>query len=713
MKRLKTFILCFLMLSSLVLGQSSLWTRVDSTGFTIFNNIICDINGNVYAYQVNSGLRYSIDNGNTWTWFVPPIPSGIRYITVTNTSLFIACNDQNIYESQKSGSAWGAWQLITPLGGILTNKVITAMDIASWGGNLYVGTSTDGVYEWDGSFWSKSNTGLESIPVTCLLRSENNSNIYVGTNNGFYKSTNNGVTWDTSGLSNLNINALAMDSNENLIVSANNNANPSYKIYRSTNQGNDWKNITFNLPNDLTNYITVDANENIYIGIAQNGCYNIINNGNNWEQINNGLLDINIHALEYSQNGFLYTSVDSGLYRMKLNEPTKLETPILATPANNTIGISLTPTLSWSTVPGADKYRLEVNTKNDFTGTVIYDQDTVSSASKQIGGLFDNTTYYWRVTALNNAGNSSDTSSTFNYTTGKSVLVTATNGATSVSTSPTLSWNKTTGANTYRLEVNTKSDFTGAPVFDNASLTDTTQALSGLSYNTTYFWKVTASSNAIAKTATSSVYSFTTQLEKPQLTYPGNGAIVDSIAVNLKWDTVTGANKYVVEMNSKNDFSGTVIKPIDTVTVTSLTLNSGLDKDSTYYWRVKALSSSGNFSDYSASYSFTTAIATGIKTLTGIIPTNFAVYQNYPNPFNPSTIIRYALPSESKVKITVYNILGQQIKELLYTTESAGYHEVTFNASNLASGIYFYRIVAASADGKHNFADTKKLILMK
>ncbi len=95
------------------------------------------------------------------------------------------------------------------------------------------------------------------------------------------------------------------------------------------------------------------------------------------------------------------------------------------------------------------------------------------------------------------------------------------------------------------------------------------------------------------------------------------------------------------------------------------------------------------------------------------IPSEFMLSQNYPNPFNPSTIIRYALPTESKVTITVYNLLGQQIRELVNTFESAGYHEVNFNAASLASGIYFYRIVTSSADGGKSYAATKKLILMK
>jgi len=94
-------------------------------------------------------------------------------------------------------------------------------------------------------------------------------------------------------------------------------------------------------------------------------------------------------------------------------------------------------------------------------------------------------------------------------------------------------------------------------------------------------------------------------------------------------------------------------------------------------------------------------------------PKEFSLSQNYPNPFNPSTTIRYAVPSEAKVKLNVYNLLGQIVTNLVDNVEQTGYHEVVFNAANLASGIYFYTIDVKSTDGKHNFQSAKKLILMK
>ena len=89
------------------------------------------------------------------------------------------------------------------------------------------------------------------------------------------------------------------------------------------------------------------------------------------------------------------------------------------------------------------------------------------------------------------------------------------------------------------------------------------------------------------------------------------------------------------------------------------------------------------------------------------IPSTFVMHQNYPNPFNPSTKIKFALPKSEFTKIEVFNTLGKNIKTLLNRHIKAGHHEVEFNAQNLSSGIYYYRIEASE------FQDVKKMILIK
>ena len=89
------------------------------------------------------------------------------------------------------------------------------------------------------------------------------------------------------------------------------------------------------------------------------------------------------------------------------------------------------------------------------------------------------------------------------------------------------------------------------------------------------------------------------------------------------------------------------------------------------------------------------------------LPTVYSLYNNYPNPFNPSTTIKYDIPEQSYVTIKIYNITGEEVSTLLNEVQNAGRYQIQWNAAELASGVYFYRIQAGQ------FSDTKKLILMK
>jgi parallel beta-helix repeat protein len=88
-------------------------------------------------------------------------------------------------------------------------------------------------------------------------------------------------------------------------------------------------------------------------------------------------------------------------------------------------------------------------------------------------------------------------------------------------------------------------------------------------------------------------------------------------------------------------------------------------------------------------------------------PEDFNLYQNYPNPFNPSTQIRYALPIEAKVRLEVYDLTGRRISILVDEDQTAGYHDVRFDGSRMASGTYFYRLQAGS------YSATKKFTFLK
>ena len=96
-----------------------------------------------------------------------------------------------------------------------------------------------------------------------------------------------------------------------------------------------------------------------------------------------------------------------------------------------------------------------------------------------------------------------------------------------------------------------------------------------------------------------------------------------------------------------------------------------------------------------------------VTTTAQTTPRQFELSQNYPNPFNPSTIIRYALQTTSHVKLSVFNTLGQSVATMVNESQDAGYHDVKFDGTGLASGVYIYRLVAG------DYVSTKKLVILK
>ena len=107
------------------------------------------------------------------------------------------------------------------------------------------------------------------------------------------------------------------------------------------------------------------------------------------------------------------------------------------------------------------------------------------------------------------------------------------------------------------------------------------------------------------------------------------------------------------------------------------------------------------------SNSFTIQATSVSVKLKGNSPETFTLYPNYPNPFNPITTISFILPQPEQTALIIYNILGQEIIRLVDGKYDAGNHQVTWDASNVSSGIYFYRLQAG------DFVETRKMVLLK
>jgi hypothetical protein len=110
----------------------------------------------------------------------------------------------------------------------------------------------------------------------------------------------------------------------------------------------------------------------------------------------------------------------------------------------------------------------------------------------------------------------------------------------------------------------------------------------------------------------------------------------------------------------------------------------------------------------SSSSGASTAIAArGDREGSSSAPAGYALDQNFPNPFNPVTLIKFSIPEAGLVHLTVHNVLGQEVAEVVNREAPAGVFEVSFDASRLASGVYYYKLTSG------NFADTKRMVVVK
>ena len=169
----------------------------------------------------------------------------------------------------------------------------------------------------------------------------------------------------------------------------------------------------------------------------------------------------------------------------------------------------------------------------------------------------------------------------------------------------------------------------------------------------------------------------------------------DGLTYNLRVGTTPGGNDVVSSLSLENGKRLVAkrgnVGSANTVTMYGLELES----NQTYYWSVQSINNIYNGSEFAAEQTFTTGEVTSTDPFSSI-PKSVSLSQNYPNPFNPTTTIQFGLPADNHVQLTVYDITGRAVAQLANTLYPAGYHTISFDASNLASGMYFYRLNTGS-----------------
>jgi hypothetical protein len=385
-----------------------------------------------------------------------------------------------------------------------------------------------------------------------------------------------------------------------------------------------------------------------------------------------------------------------------------LMVPSLVAPDDGAVGLPTNATLSWTLVSGATSYSLEYTTDKNFKKGVV-SVGGISETSYSLSGLQPRTTYYWHVQAKN-ATDSSGWAAEWSFQTSSGTLavpgiISPMNGAVGVSTSPKLSWTIVSGAASYSLEYATDKNFK-KEVVRLDGITQTPYALRGVLPHTTYYWHVQAKNNTDSS-GWSPDWSFKTSrgpLGSPKLLSPPDEAKVLP-NTTLKWTLCEGAAAYSIQVSTSQDFGTSIVSSFG-LTSDSVTVANLQDKKE-YYWRVQATTASDS-SDWTEVWRFTVSSeATWAEDDEQSVPSEYRLAQNYPNPFNPSTTIEFSLPRTAHVKINIYSALGDLIHTLVDENLSPGTYRRHWVGSGLASGVYFYRIVA------NGYVETKRLILLK
>ncbi len=202
------------------------------------------------------------------------------------------------------------------------------------------------------------------------------------------------------------------------------------------------------------------------------------------------------------------------------------------------------------------------------------------------------------------------------------------------------------------------------------------------------------------------------QIARIKATSSGN------LNVRLDWETVSEVSNYGFEVQGSKDAAG----PYVTVPNSFVAGNGTSNQHHKYSIKVHLPNAAMKWlrlkqTDLDGAIHYSEGVLPdGLDDVArNLVPTEFSLGQNFPNPFNPTTTIRYGIPRRSHVLLTVYNTLGECVAQLVDGDFDAGYHETRVDGSNLASGVYYYRLQARQIDRAQSgsFVETKKFVLLR
>jgi len=529
---------------------------------------------------------------------------------------------------------------------------------------LLILTSFANIYTQD--FWEKTN-GPDSMAISALAINSD-GDIFAGadTSYGVFRSTNTGITWTNTGLREYKTTGMVIKPDGEIFLSTLDHRLHG-GVFQSTDKGDTWTHLVGDTINNMgykgpATSIIIKTNGHIFMGTLSDGVYRSTDNGGSWIQINAGLTNFNpiSFTLNASEDIFVGT-VGGGIFRSTNDGDIWVK---------KDSGLTNNQVLSLCSSNGF----IYAGTSGDGVFRSMNNGENWSSINQGLSGEG----LYIRSLVVNSNGN------IFAGTAG-GVYRSNDNGDSWLPINQGLS-----NTNVYSLAINS----------------------TGIIY--------AGSSGGIFRTINSTLPVELTSFA---------AKTIDKDKVKLNWKTETEVNNYGFDVERNT--------PLDPLSRGETGTSSLVSARDDYHWeKIGFVQGNGN-SNSPKEYSFIDKNPIGGNKFlyrlrqvdndgkftysdaveVEILPTQYELSQNFPNPFNPVTKIRYTIPAASLnpfskragtlVILKVYDELGNEVATLVNEEKPAGNYEINFNANNLSSGVYYYRIIAG------NYNEVKKMILLK
>lgn len=681
MKRLILFF--FLIINCNSFAQELNWKHLGGPMGGAIGDIAINSKGHIYAGTYSSlfyyyaGLYKSTDYGETWSK-IQSLPYNIEvYALFVNKDDHIFVGTRGlpmVYRSTDDGETWE-----------IKNSGITSPHCWAFGQNKD-GTVLFAGEAWFGRTFRSTNNGDSWEFVDNLsgisFAVDSLNNIYCGTFNGLYKSTDNGLTFSPTGLMNVPINAILIDSLNGVICGTGYYTN-GQGVFYSTDYGDNFNSI--GLSGQIIYSLANTSYGSLLAGSATNGVYETTDMGVNWQQDNNGLYRKDVFRLKINKNGDIIVGAEfEGIFR-STNKGDSFEHVGLPISSVNNIVFYGDSLIIAATPSGVQIYnRLTKEWKNlglhKVNAVDIDEEGTIYAAVGDEffgggGGVFKFREFNGEWVQINN------NPLVLNIKKVNQTILAAIDTGLIHSSNEGLTWEVTpvrSGIDNCAIEVNNNGDVWAAGYVGKLykSIDDGLTFILEVSLNFEYVDR----NNLFV--IDSSIFLGDLLLGK---------GIHFSMDYSNTWFNIY-KHRALNSISGKDDFIISSSKDI------FFSQNKGITWDSipyseNFYGGVLEIEFDKNgqlFFGTSSQGLYEMDFVVSVEDYLPVI-NNFKLYPLYPNPFNSTVTVKYNLPVASAIKITVYNILGEKIR-LLERFEDSGINEERISFEGLAGGIYFISI---------------------